>query len=243
MEILKVKKEQYRVLFVEDNDVEKEIISSMIKNEESLILAETVSSCQDVLSFLQNHTVDLLIMDIDLPDGSSIDLIVKEIDNIDIIFITAHDNFAVKAFDVGAVDYILKPVTEGRFKQAMERLRKIEKTNKLKRIDSVFKYHFKSKHYLIPLENIYFIKANGRNVVIHGRDDTSICPYSISTMLEKLESSIFMRIHKSYIINLSYINKLYHEGSGHYHVVLADGDDNVLPVGRKYAKELRDYIK
>lgn len=230
---------QYSVFLAEDDPIIREIVTGYISSFPQLRLDGIASSYECAETNLNSNKYNLLILDIVLGESNIFDLLGKLILLPYIIFISSFDRYAIRAYDIGAIDYILKPISIDRFQQSINRFIKssypiTEQGNSQNYI--FFKYQ--GKNHYIPLCDIIFITAKGRNTILETDSEQFNCPFNISMIERKINDVQFIRIHKSYIINKKYIKQLVHSKSGLYHIRLKDDDSN-LPVGRSYVKNLR----
>ncbi len=228
----------YKIMIVEDNNSERVIIKTIINEFQEFSITEEYETFTDALPSLIENNVDLAIIDISLPEGDFFSLI--EQNNIDksnlpyIIFVTAHDRFAINAFDIGAIDYILKPVTKGRFKQSIEQFILFQQ-----KILVYLNFKKDSKTMRVLESDIFYITANKKRTVLHTENTDFDCPKAIGELQEDLGKGLFIRIHRKHIVNKEKISQLIHEGNGAYSVILSIPDAPQLPVGRKYIPQVR----
>jgi DNA-binding LytR/AlgR family response regulator len=238
-----------KCLIVDDEPIGREIIENFAKKINFL---EVVAVCEDAveaLDILGNHQIDLLLSDIQMPEINGLEFIRSLPSPPVVIFITAHDQFAVNSFELGVVDYLLKPVSFDRFLKAINKARlqidlsKKALLSKDNSIDSIFirsnnpeKKVFKK----INLADILYVKASGDYVKIYtsvpSADNTSpgevvVTHSSMKTIEEKLPSNQFVRIHNSYIVSVNAIREV--EGM---QVKLIGGE--YLPISKSYKDQL-----
>ena len=194
------------------------------------------------MDILQQGDINLVISDINLPGGTFFSLLEKEkikIENIPyIIFATAHDQYAVKAFNLGAVDYIVKPVLPGRFKQALLRY-----TSYQNKITTYLSFSNGSTTIRVPQYEIIYISANGKKSIIHTIDKELESSRSISELEAILEQDNFYRFHRKHLGNKHFFHGIKHKTNGQYQLILSDFDNTTLPVGRKYLANVKSIFK
>jgi DNA-binding LytR/AlgR family response regulator len=171
-----------------------------------------------------------------------------------IVFATAYDDYAIKAFEYGAIDYILKPFDENRLKITMERIKELLKnksnleskinsinnmlsTRKINKLTVLTNGRFK----VIPFDKIYFIKAKQGISEVTTSEGTFMCESNLSQLESKLGEK-FLRIHKSYIINIDKIAEVIPWFKGTYWVVLSDDNKTEIPVSKEKIKEIKEII-
>ena len=223
----------------------KNFISKYITNVKVVGEGENVQTGIQVINELNP---DLVFLDIQMPDGTGFDLLerIKDI-NFSVIFVTAYDQYAVKAFKYSAVDYILKPVDPD---MLIEAIAKIEDTNRLSEIEKKIELLLENKNkinkialpssngvIMVPIENIIRCESDSNYTNFHLVDKKKhIVSRTLKEYDELLSDEGFFRTHKSHLINLKYVNQ-YVKGEGGY--VVMEGGSEVEVSRRK--KE--DFLK
>lgn len=229
----------YKTIILEDDPIERDIITETLQKDTRFSIHGSYETFTDAVPHIFTNDIDLALIDIGLPEGDFFSLLEQSKASITdlpyTIFITAHDRYAVNAFDIGAIDYILKPVSEGRFTQSIRRF--IEHKQRVVAYLNLSSGPHKIR---IPYEDIYYITADGKHSIIHTRDADLDCPRPIGELEEELGNSTFIRNHRKHIVNTTHLSRLSHNGDSTYSVVMAIPDETLLPVGRSYLKQLRD---
>ncbi len=222
------------VLIVDDEFfARKELTNRLYEYNENYILhqADSVDSAVDVL---KRNKIDLIFLDIQLMGETGFDLLKRIKIKADVVFVTAYAEYALRAFDVNAVDYLLKPVNIKRFNNTMERILNKKKLNISKDLtysDQLIEKNFDGLR-IIKLKNILYVSAEG--------DYTRVCVFEENDMLlyrtmkrweEMLPKKYFCRIHRSTIINKEYIEK-FHKTENNNYVVEISGVDKNFAVSR-----------
>lgn len=184
-------------------------------------------SVTEAVSLIEEKSPDLLFLDIQLTDGTSFDILNQiETKNIDIIFITGFDKHAIKAIKVGALDYILKPIDEGEFKEAV--VKAIESSNKendLEKLIEISSEYFKGvekkRVVLKTMENVYVVyeddilycKSEGNYTTFYTlQSERILISKPIKKVIELLSEDIFIRCHQSYIVNKKHVLRYNRQG-------------------------------
>lgn len=204
---------------------------------------------------------DIMFLDIQMPEMSGMDvarILLEEEYKPIVIFVTAYNQFAIEAFEVNAVDYLLKPVSEDRLE---DRLKKINLMNKS---DESINYHKLSElikgiksstkttpniislyhdNKLIPIEikNIIYATIEDRNTIIVTNKGRFEINCTLNKLLERLDSPMFFRSHKSYIVNLNNIASVEPWFNATYNINLKDGK-GMIPVSRSHAKDFKEIM-
>lgn len=206
-----------------------------------------ISSGQEALNLIVKINFDLLFIDINLGDidGTTVAAMVKKIlPKAEIVFATAYNNYAEKAFDVGALNYILKPFDPKRIEQTIDRF--IKKKNESFLLDedegkavSKISINCDKKMILLDIDDIVYIETGNRNCIVH----TKSKDYTVSNLLNSFEIKLkaygFFRSHKSYIINLKYVAEICPWFNNTTCIKMTGFEKELLPVGRHQLKELK----
>lgn len=201
-----------KCIIIDDEKFAREVLSVMILKSPDLILVDEFSNAIEAMKFLNNdNKVDVIFLDVHMPDFSGFDFI-KTIKNPpQIVLVTSDKNFAIEAFNYDCIsDYLVKPILQDRFERAIDRVKvkleeviKSENNNNL--INKEIYVNIDKRLIKIDIMSINFIHANGDYIIIK----TDAKNYTVHTTLKKIEeklpASIFLKIHRSYIINLNKI--------------------------------------
>jgi two-component system response regulator LytT len=218
-----------RCIIIDDEPSSQNVLKSFIHKIDYLELAQVCNNALEALKYLKSNAVDLLFLDINMPQLSGIDFYKSLKNPPKVIFTTAYSAYALEGFEVDATDYLLKPFSFHRFVKAVS---KVNDLNDAK-IDYIIVKSDKKLHQ-IKIEEIYFIEGLGDYIKIHLKNNFLVTYKSLKMMHTSLPKSIFKQVHKSFIINK---NKLeYIEGN------LAIINSNKIPLGQKYKKEFLDHF-
>jgi two-component system LytT family response regulator len=225
---------------IDDEPLALRQIAGYIEKTPFLDIKATFESAMEALAFLNNNKVDLMFVDIQMPDLSGMDLVKSLEQRPEIIFTTAFSEFAVEGFKVDALDYLLKPLDYASFLKAankahthFERLRIGSEKLKISS-DHLF---IKSEYKVIRIEidKILYIEGMREYVRIHLENSKPVMTLlSMKKIEQKLPSTRFMRVHRSYIVNLEKITTI--ERS---RIIFADV---YIPVSEQYKEKLQKYI-
>lgn len=229
------------IIIADDEPLARERVRSFLKDEPDV---EIVAECADgaqALQETQKRQPDLLFLDVQMPrlNGFEVLQALGPGPIPVVIFTTAHDEHAIRAFDFNALDYLLKPFTEARFKMSLQRARdRLEKGSRpadpqLKALLSQLhapvagggRILVRSSERILFLkpEEIVRVEAAGNYVVLHSGKEQHIIRETISAMEARLASAGFMRISRSVIVNLACIREIQPAGSGRYSLLLKNG--------------------
>jgi two-component system LytT family response regulator len=216
-------------------------MSEYIKRTPFLSLVDQCESALKAIDAIKNTAVDLMFVDINMPDLSGIEF-VKTLENPPkIIFVTAYSEYAMEGFRVNAIDYLLKPVGYSDFLKSANKARSIIESSKINEPkDSEEKdYLFVKSGYKterIFVKDITYIEGMREYVRIHLTNGKSLMPLiSLRLLEEQLPSESFMRVHRSFIVNLEKITRIEHLR------IIFDGDV-YIPVSEQYKESFQNYI-
>lgn len=193
-----------RAIAIDDEPLALEIIKRHAARFEKIELAACFLNPAEAYPFLEGADVSLIFLDIDLKQYSGIDVAETLKGRYSIIFTTAYAEFAVKGFEVDAVDYLLKPISYSRFEEACNKflLRHAHST----KTKTIIK-EGNTVHSLV-LSDILFLEAAGNYIKIHFRNNTIVARITIKDMLSRLGPDQFIRTHKSFVVNRSLITRI-----------------------------------
>lgn len=231
-----------RTLIVDDEPLAVERMQVLCAEMEGLLVVGTASDGQSALRLAEKLSPDLLLLDMTMPgmDGLSVARELAGADNPPaIIFVTAHENFAVEAFDLDAVDYVLKPVGADRLERAIARalVRRESAGTPQNQWLSEFWVPNRSELLRIDAREVSRIDAERDYVRLHVGAGSYLLLQTIAGLEAKLDPEQFIRIHRSTILRRDMIRGLRHEGLGVWCVELEDGED--LRIGRTYLRKVK----
>ena len=225
---------QLLCLVIDDEPLSREIVEGYLEKIPELQLVSSCKNALDALSIIREKKIDLLFLDINLPGISGIELLRSLSNPPMVIIISAYQDYAVEGFELEVVDYLLKPFGFDRFlkavNKAFEKYKKIEVNHGPPGGEEFLFIKADKKIFRIEVTDIDYIQSYGDYVKIHHGADCTVAHETLKNLEDRLLPSSFLRIHKSYLINLSKIN--YIEGN-----VLVLGN-NELPVGPSYRETL-----
>jgi len=199
-----------KCIIVDDNKIARMALKQLVSQVQTL---ELVAECTDAMEALQafnSKQVDLLLLDIEMPDMSGLDLI-KKLGNKRplIIFTTAKKDYAVEAFELNVVDYLVKPISLPRFTQAIEKAQEAVESNREEvKVEEQGFVFVKDNGVLkrISIDDILFLEAMGDYVKVHTAQKFHVVHATLKSIEEKLPLSKFVRVHRSYIVAINKID-------------------------------------
>jgi two-component system LytT family response regulator len=224
--------------------------------------ADTIESARQTLA--AHPEADGIFLDIQLPGGTGFDLVQDITDMKKVVFVTAYDQYAIRAFEVNALDYIMKPATPERLEQSLRRLRlhrknqsqstptlgtsptpQTENTSlqKTLALSDQLLLKFGTKSRFIPLENLVFVRSADNYTELHVEDGSiALMRKTLEEWAESLPPEIFLRLHRSTLVNKHFVEELVLESAGKYCIRLT-GIDELFPISRSYASAVREALQ
>jgi two-component system LytT family response regulator len=230
-----------KVLIVDDEPLAREGLRMLLHGDSLVVEAR---NGREAVARIRAEKPDLVLLDVQMPrmDGFAVIEAVGADHMPAVIFVTAHDRYAVRAFETCAVDYLLKPVTEERFRLAFERarnrLRAAPPDESTRQMRAVLEAIANPRRYLSRLA----IRSGDRTIFLT-MDEVEwkhLLHVPMSTIEESLDPEAFVRIHRSYIVNLRHVRQLWTLPKGQCILELASGER--LPSGRTYGEKIRTLL-
>ncbi|WP_226671868.1 LytR/AlgR family response regulator transcription factor [Rossellomorea aquimaris] len=237
-----------RVAIIDDEPYSREEMKHLLSGYPWVEVVGEASSAEKGLEVILTKNPDVLFLDIEMPGMSGVDLaetLQKMKHKPEIVFATAYPEYALKAFRVEAVDYLLKPFEESQLAQTMERLKslvKIETETRESPSLGKLAVQDEDKIVFISPQDILYIFREERETFICTEKKKYTCRLPIKDLEAKLATYPFFRVHKSYLVQLPFVEELIPWGSGVYQLKV-HGADEAIPVSRNYVKELRERLE
>ena len=201
-----------KCIVIDDDSTARLIVNQLCTTSDQVSVIEEFSSAIDAIKYLNSNDVDLIFLDIHMPSFSGFDFIQTLKSPPKIILTTSDKNFALQAFEYECVvDYLVKPITKERFNKSLNKLTAFEQAKTFKEIDepikeSTFIYVSVDRRLVkINIPEIYFVEAKGDYISIKTQNKNYVVHSTLKKIEDKLPSALFLRIHRSFIINVSQI--------------------------------------
>ncbi|MDW8334975.1 MAG: LytTR family DNA-binding domain-containing protein [Bacteroidia bacterium] len=232
--------ESLRCIVIDDDDTSRAIIEKFIEKSEDLELAAAYANPEDAVPSLKSSDVDVVFLDVEMPQMSGLDLIKNLSELPPIVLTTSQKDYAIEAFELDVVDYLLKPFVYARFLKAIEKVR--ERLERSAAADAPFQddlfIKINSRYVKLPCSEIRWITAIGDYVEIY----TSTRKHTVHTTMKMLERKLpakyFVRVHRSHIVNVHSITEI--EDNTVVVEYRADHkmEKKLLPVGKSFRDNL-----
>jgi len=244
-----------RTIIVEDEKPARDLIKAFLKNHDDI---DVINECADGFSgvkAINENKPDLVFLDIQMPKLTGFELIELLDDIPQIIFTTAYDQYAIKAFELSAVDYLMKPFSKQRFDEAIQKVYSrisqknagsegIQKLSKKIKEDSkdVERLFIKTgtKIDVVPVLDIIRIEALDDYVEIYTKEKKYVKKETMNFLEKSLPEEIFIRVHRSNIVNVNYIGKIERYGKESYMLILKEGSS--VNVSKSRIKSLKEQL-
>jgi DNA-binding LytR/AlgR family response regulator len=224
-----------RVIAVDDESLALDIIEMYCKSVEFLSYDRGFTRTSDALQYLGSNQVDLLLLDINMPSISGIDFFRSLQHKPMLIFTTSYSEYALESYDLGAVDYLLKPFTLERFEKAVQRVNEVYTLMRHASVAEKAKFLMLKAEYgviKVALANILFIEGLDNYLKIHLEGQSPVViRMTMKSLMEKLNEKEFLRVHRSYIIAVNRVESIKQK------IITISGEE--IPVGKNYEESLK----
>ncbi len=260
-----------RTMIVDDEVLARENVEALLQDDPEIQIVAQCNNGAQAVEAIKQHRPELLFLDVQMPGMSGFEVLAKLPAALlpQVVFVTAYDHFALQAFDVQAVDYVLKPFNRVRFAEALARakaaVRDLDRQSLSRRLDEVMGALQRLRegaaetapvrarendgrifircdgeiHVMAP-DDILWIESDGDYVRLHVTDKSRFVRMSLLKMMEKLDPAHFVRIHRSTIVNLKHMRKASPALYGEYTVELTNGAK--LKVSRTFVHDLKAHL-
>ncbi|MDM5157548.1 LytTR family transcriptional regulator DNA-binding domain-containing protein [Bacillus sp. DX1.1] len=243
-----------KVLVVDDEMLARDELKYLLERTKEVDVIEEADCVEDALEKLMDSKPDLVFLDIQLSDDNGFEIanILKKMKNPPaIVFATAYDQYALQAFEVDALDYILKPFDEERIAQTLKKYKKQKQSETAKKQEVQAPDAANGMHKLaLPIEEsivlvsigdiVYAGLVDGK-VIVKTMHDTYVTHDTLVILEKKLPQTSFMRVHRSFIVNINHISEIQPWFNSTYNLIMKD--ESKVPVSRTYAKELKKLLR
>lgn len=242
-----------RVFIVEDEYLARERLKRFLQKIPDVEIVGEAENKAQAIENIPHSDADVIFLDVKLPDGTGLEVAKALLDlglNPYIIFATAYGEFALEAFKVNSIDYILKPYEFEDIEKAINKVKSIE--NKRVNIANTVKFLENTQEFFIPVkhlsklillkpQDIYYIKAELSETVIRTKDNEYFSNKKLYELEQILKPKGFFRVHKSYLVNLSKIREMKVAEQSKF-IIFFEGINDTVKTSRDGAKALRDYL-
>jgi two-component system, LytTR family, response regulator len=232
-----------RTLVVDDEPLARSSLTVLLRLDPEIEIVSECGSGMEALAEIRSKKPDLVFLDVQMPecDGFNVlELLGRDLPPA-VVFVTAYDQYALRAFEAGALDYLLKPFDNARFDRALGRAKeRIVHGKDLPRKMERLAIKSVGQIWFLKISEIDWIEAADYYACLHAGTRTHLLRRSMSELHEELDHAVFCRIHRSTIVNLDRVRGLELNEDGEYEVLLDNGTR--LRLSRRYRKQLRSRL-
>ncbi len=251
-----------RTVIVDDEPLARARLQKLLVGAPGLEIVGECGNGPEAIAFIREQRPDLAFLDVQMPEVSGFDVLRALPPEIwpAVVFVTAHDQHAIEAFEVNALDYLLKPFTQARLLAAVERARKHLETRNLADVNRQLADWLKastpppaylsrmaikngSQTLFILVEDLDYIESVGNYAVVHTRTENHVIRETLTMLEAKLSPRLFLRISRSILVNLQRVKGLKSSSGGEYLVLLEDGRQLMMTRGLKEIQERLQYAE
>ena len=235
----------FNVVIIDDEAPAREIIKNYLKEYDPITIKAECENGFEGIKAIQEFQPDIIFLDIQMPKITGFEMLELLTEKPVIVFSTAYDQYALKAFEVSAADYLLKPYSRQRFDEAMNRALTLtnDKPARNKIVTGILNHQDENAEYLerivvktgskisiIPVRKLYWLEAQDDYVMLHSKDGDFLKQKTMKYFESHLDPKEFVRTHRSYIVRISIIKQIELFGKESYRLNLSNGQS--LPVSR-----------
>jgi DNA-binding LytR/AlgR family response regulator len=238
-----------RILAVDDEPPALDELAYLLRADQRVARVHTAGDATEALRVLRDHDIDVVYLDIRMPglDGMELARVLGRFAKPPaVVFVTAYDDRAAEAFDLGVTDYVRKPVQTDRIAESLRRVLASRlvpqhpsvQANREREEDPTIPVELAGTTRLLPRSAVRWVEAQGDYARLHTADGSHLVRVALATLAERWADAGFVRIHRSYLVQLGLITELRLSNGGY--VVSIDGRE--LPVSRRHTRELKDRL-
>jgi len=249
-----------RTLIADDEPAARARLARLLNQDPEI---EVVCECrngQEVLEAVMKHRPDLVFLDVQMPHSNGFDVLQHLSHTVPhdrlpfVVFVTAHDQYALKAFDVNAVDFLLKPYDDERFQTSLEKARKFMQMRMSSKLTGrlmdlvrehmhanseyveVFNIREKGREHKVPVDEVIYLRAEGNYLHLQLKDRHHLHRMTMNAVESELDPSRFLRIHRSFIVNKAHVRSSRYSGNNEFVFMMANNERIIS--GRSYKEQI-----
>ncbi|WP_226648071.1 LytR/AlgR family response regulator transcription factor [Microbulbifer variabilis] len=235
-----------KAIIVEDSRLARNELRELLKSHKHINLVAEAQNCEQAISLIAEKQPDLMFLDINLPDGNGFDILERLDSTPQVIFTTAYDEYAIQAFEVNALDYLLKPINPKKLKRALDKtfsdIPSQPPRNSVSYLDAHNKIFIKDGEscWLIEIGKIRYFENCGNHAQVFFDDSKPFIYKSLAKIEQRLNPEIFFRVNRKQIINLNFIKDIESWVNSGLLITMSDGKE--IEVARRPATKLRERL-
>jgi DNA-binding LytR/AlgR family response regulator len=234
-----------RALVVDDEEPARGELRYLLSAHPEVDVVGEAASAGEALVLAEKVRYDVVFLDVELPGMTGLEvarLVLERSEHPEVVFVTAHQRYAVDAFAVEAFDYLVKPVEPERLARVIERLSQARKRQRPE-VEKIAVVSAGGAQTLLDYDAVYWIEADGDYSRVHTFDRAYLSTSSLRELAELLSSSRFARIHRSHLVNLGKVAEVRRAGPDRLRLVLDDKTRTELDVARRQTRALREQLR
>ena len=239
-----------RILIVDDERLARRALRNTVSEQAHADVVGEAGTVDEAVTLIREQQPDVVLLDVQMRGETGFDLLDHIDTPVQVVFVTAHDQYAVRAFEVNALDYLLKPVAPDRLAEALRRVRSTEGalsqddagSDASFRYDDLFFYEEGRRPRFIRIADIRCIEAAGNYTTLHLTDGAdALTTTTLSEWTAQLPDTHFVRIHRSTIVNVNHVARIEPQPNNTYEVFVT-GADGPLSMSRRRAQALKERL-
>ncbi|WZL73771.1 LytTR family DNA-binding domain-containing protein [Clostridiaceae bacterium 35-E11] len=239
-----------KVLIVDDEKYIRDELKYFLGKYEDIEIVGETGEGEEVINLVDTCNPDIVFLDIQLGKMNGLLLARKILDKENppyVVLATAYNEYAIQGFEINVVDYMLKPFSEERLKVAIDRIRKqndkyggkeLEDQEEEINLNKLCVFH-NNRLVLMDIEDIQYIESENKEVAVYAGDKVYHCNYSLKELETKFKNKKFIRTHKSYIVNIDFIEEIIPWFNYTYKITMKGNAEIEIPVSRNYLKKFK----
>ncbi|WKK83504.1 LytTR family transcriptional regulator DNA-binding domain-containing protein [Marivirga arenosa] len=240
-----------RTIIIDDEPLAVSLVEEYLQKHTDFEIVKTCNNGFEGIKAIHEYNPDLIFLDVQMPKINGFEML-ELLDEVpSVIFTTAFDEYALKAFEVHAVDYLLKPFSQDRFDTALNKYKEANHAKNISKLiedENLLQKEFlnrivlkeKNDIKIIPVEELIFLEANDDYVNIYTKDGKFLKNKTLSYFENSLDHKVFVRVHRSYIVKVAEITKIEHYKKDSYIVILKSGEQ--IPVSKTGYPKLKNAL-
>ena len=250
-----------RTIVVDDEPAARSRIARLLGQDPELDVIAECRNGAEALEAVRKHRPDLMFLDVQMPQMSGFEVVsgVSRDRMPFVVFVTAHDRYALKAFDVDAVDYLLKPFDDERFQLSVEKAKRFidmrtntkltgklmelvrDHMNTRSKFTEVFVIRDKGREHQVAVDDLVYLRAEGNYIQLQTKDRHHLHRATMNNVQEERDPERFLRIHRSYLVNGAHVRGVRYTGNNEFIFTMSTGEHIVS--GRSYKEEIAQRLK
>lgn len=225
-----------KALIVDDERIARQELRRLLARHADIEIAGEAQNAQEALDLIPKLAPDVVFLDVQMPEMTGFEMLARLEDVPQIIFTTAYDEYALRAFEVSALDYLLKPVAPARLAAAVARLKP---RSAPPRLEQVF-VRDGERCWLVRVADIFLLESEGNYTRLCFKKERPLIPRSLAALEARLDAAVFFRANRSQVVNLKWVETVEAGPAGNLIITLRTGDS--VPASRRQSAALKEAL-